>query len=331
MRSHFLGGDPHVKTCVNVTPELQLELRTLYQEETLKRKRGVGSIIATSSLQSSASSYEEKKPRRGEESEDDTAGDDDDPSDSSDSDDPDDSSDSSSIQSSTSVPQNQSLSQSGSSSSNSKNPPPRCSKYHHPADALRSGGGSIPCPTKQINDGEPLTNWYPVNFQPRMGFARGLPTPKRPWFGNVAVSSAENKAQCLLCGRLSKNNIARLKAHFYGGDRHVAQCSAVLAAKEKFHEVFRSEDDLMPFSAAAQYRRQQDLIQRYEDYEQQQQGDKAEGISSILTQTKAVDDIVNNFVEASEHTEKDKISHNSDAFRDMVRQLSGKNDWVYSS
>lgn len=71
----------------------------------------------------------------------------------------------------------------------------------------------------------------PSKVEPLPGYRQTRPTAKNPWLGYLAFNG-EGRAQCLLCGRLSTKNMARLRAHYFGGDRHVALCPSKLVALE---------------------------------------------------------------------------------------------------
>ncbi|KAH9261575.1 hypothetical protein BASA81_000231 [Batrachochytrium salamandrivorans] len=67
---------------------------------------------------------------------------------------------------------------------------------------------------------------------PKLGFEMDTsPEAMGTWRTNLAFNKSEAKAQCLLCNRISKNNPARLRAHFWGGDKHVAVCPFVSRAQ----------------------------------------------------------------------------------------------------
>lgn len=67
---------------------------------------------------------------------------------------------------------------------------------------------------------------------PKLGFEMDTsPEAVGTWRTNLAFNKSEAKAQCLLCNRISKNNPARLRAHFWGGDKHVAVCPFVSRAQ----------------------------------------------------------------------------------------------------
>lgn len=155
------------------------------------------------------------------------------------------------------------------------------------------------------------------NFMPLEGYRPCRPTLKSPWLSNVAFNN-DGRAQCLLCGRISMRNIARLRAHFYGGDKHVAQCPSILDHSQILKSLSPNSSSSSSSSSSST-----DICQPNSTPNKRQR--KLE----IKKQREQIKFAIENFMNSSPTSFYPGEVIQSPQFQDLIRELTGVSDWTY--